>query len=235
MTMTVAPRFTTARTYESREDKARYVADKYKDILKGRILDVGADRCFLKDLLAGTEYMGIGMGGEPDMEVDLEAAKIPFEDSSFDCVLCLDVLEHLDSIHATFDELARVSRRYVIISLPNPYRDFVGMLFGRAAPEVSLKYYGLPHDKQLDRHKWFFSNSQAEAFIRARAARCGMKVVQIDSEGAGKPRSLGSAVKRAGLTLAAMVFPVKASDLYYKTLWAVLEKPAASSSASVAA
>lgn len=228
-------RFVTERSYESREDKARYVADKYKDILTGRILDVGADRCFLKDLLPGAEYTGIGMGGEPDIEVDLEAAKVPFADNSYDCVLCLDVLEHLDSIHAVFDELARVSRRYVIISLPNPYRDFVGMLFGRAAPEVSLKYYGLPHERQLDRHKWFFSNSQAEAFIRARAAKCGLNVVQIDSEGAGKPRSLGSAVKRAGLTVAALAFPVKASDLYYKTLWAVLEKPAAQGAQRVTA
>jgi SAM-dependent methyltransferase len=227
--------FVTTRSYESREDKARYVADKYRAILAGRVLDVGADRCFLKDLLPGVDYTGIGMGGAPDIEVDLEAAQIPFADNAYDCVLCLDVLEHLDSIHAVFDELARVTRRYVIISLPNPYRDFVGMLFGRAAPEVSLKYYGLPHDRQLDRHKWFFSNSQAEAFIRARAARCGLNVVQIDSEGAGKPRTLASAVKRAGLRLAALAFPVRAEDLYYKTLWAVLEKPAAASSPSVAA
>jgi hypothetical protein len=87
----------------------------------------------------------------------------------------------------------------------------------------------------LDRHKWFFSNSQAEAFIRARAAKCGLNVVQIDSEGAGKPRSLGSAVKRAGLSVAALAFPVKASDLYYKTLWAVLEKPAAQGAQRVTA
>lgn len=219
-------RFTTEKTYADRQSKAAYVFDKYGDLLKGRILDVGADNCYLRDLLGeGGDYTGIGIGGNPDIEVNLEKQTIPFEDNSFDCVLCLDVLEHVDNTHAVFDELCRVSRRYVIISLPNSYRDFVGMLFGRAEDKaLNFKYYGLPAQRPEDRHKWFFSNSDADHYVRSKAADNDMAIVQIDSEGSGKAPSLPSLIKRTALHMAAKFMCVKATDLYYKTHWSVLEK-----------
>ncbi|MFH1501848.1 MAG: methyltransferase domain-containing protein [Candidatus Eisenbacteria bacterium] len=48
-----------------------------------------------------------------------EAERLPFADDSFDTALCVDVLEHLDDLHAMFAELVRVSGRRVIVSLPN--------------------------------------------------------------------------------------------------------------------
>lgn len=225
--MSASVRFHTPLTYSERATKAQYVAEKYREILQGRVLDVGADKCHLRHLVpAGTSYTGIGLGGETDLNVNLEAASIPFEDNSFDCVLCLDVLEHLDAIHAVFDELARVTRRYVIISLPNGYRDFLGMLFLQGDPTTAFKYYGLPVQRPDDRHKWFFSNSDAERFVREKAAKAGLNVVQVDSEGAGRPKTWKSAVKRGVLHVAALGLSVPATDLYHKTLWAVLEKQA---------
>lgn len=220
-------KFQTAKSYTDRQSKAAYVHDKFRTILTGSVLDVGADQCYLKDLLPpGARYVGVGMGGSPDIEVDLEKQILPFADNEFDCVLCLDVLEHLDNTHKTFDELCRVSRRHVIISLPNSYRDFLGMMFGRAQDRaVNFKYYGLPVDRPMDRHKWFFSNSDAESYVRGRAAANGMSIVQIDSEGSGPPKTFTSFAKRAVLKGASLVMAVKASDLYHKTLWAVLEKP----------
>lgn len=218
--------FTTEKNYTDRESKAAYVYDKYQPILTGKVLDVGADNCYLRDLLgADASYTGIGIGGNPDIEVNLETQTIPFEDNSFDCVICLDVLEHVDNIHATFDELCRVSKGKVIISLPNPYRDFVGMLFGsKEEKALNFKYYGLPITRPDDRHKWFFSNSDADNFIRTKAKSQNMRVVQIDSEGSGKGKTISSLLKRAALTIAAKFTCVKASDLYYKTHWSVLEK-----------
>lgn len=218
--------FNTKKTYDERSSKIEYLHDKYKPILKGNILDVGADECYLRGYLdAGIKYTGIGMGGNPDIEVNLEKEKIPFPDNTFDCVLCLDVLEHLDNIHNTFDELCRVTNKYVIISLPNSYRDFLGMLFGSPdSKSLNFKYYGLPAERPNDRHKWFFSNSDAIAFIEGRATKNGMKIVQIDTDGSEGPRTFKSFVKRSVLNIVSVASCVKATDLYYKTMWAVLEK-----------
>jgi SAM-dependent methyltransferase len=121
--------FHTKYEYKDRETKAKYVWLKYRPILKGKILDVGADECYLRQYLDNpASYLGIGLGGNPDQKVDLERESIPFPDNSFGCVLCLDVLEHLDNIHKVFDELCRVSRRYVVISLPNPWASFWSIL-----------------------------------------------------------------------------------------------------------
>ncbi|MGD8379445.1 MAG: methyltransferase domain-containing protein [Gammaproteobacteria bacterium] len=40
-------------------------------------------------------------------------------DNSFDCVLLLEVLEHLDDYRQALREIFRVSSRHVIISVPN--------------------------------------------------------------------------------------------------------------------
>ena len=218
--------YATEKTYTDRNTKAVYVHDKYKSILKGKVLDVGADNCYLRDLLgADADYTGIGIGGNPDIEVNLEKQTIPFEDNTFDCVLCLDVLEHVDNTQATFDELCRVSKNKVIISLPNSYRDFIGMLFGSKSDKaLNFKYYGLPTERPDDRHKWFFSNSDADNFIRGKAKLNNMSIVQIDSEGSGKAKTLPSLIKRTALQVAALGMCVKATDLYYKTHWSVLEK-----------
>jgi ubiquinone/menaquinone biosynthesis C-methylase UbiE len=46
------------------------------------------------------------------------AAELEFPDSSFDLVLCLEVLEHLPHPEAAVAELVRVSRRDVVVSVP---------------------------------------------------------------------------------------------------------------------
>jgi hypothetical protein len=141
--------FHTDYQYTDRETKAKYVWLKYQSILKGHILDVGADQCYLKQYLPeDTDYWGIGLGGDLDQQVDLENEKIPFPDNSFDCVLCLDVLEHLENIHDVFDELCRVSRLFLIISLPNAWSDFYHVLrFGNYRPNQPMKFY-CPRSRQ---------------------------------------------------------------------------------------
>jgi SAM-dependent methyltransferase len=179
------PHFSTDFKYTSREDKPEYVWRKYGEILQGKILDVGADQCGLKKFLpGGTRYKGVGLGGSVDLEIDLEKEKLPYEDNSFDCVLCLDTLEHLDNIHAVFDELCRVTSQYLIISLPNPWASFTGMLgMGYYKhTELPMKFYNLPIDPPEDRHKWFYGACEAERFLKERGRRNSMEVLQLDSE-----------------------------------------------------
>jgi SAM-dependent methyltransferase len=55
----------------------------------------------------------------PDHRV-IDSGRLPFADASFDLVLCLDALEHVvvDRRRAFLDELARVTRRFVLLAAP---------------------------------------------------------------------------------------------------------------------
>jgi SAM-dependent methyltransferase len=56
----------------------------------------------------------------PRVEVARESVyELPFEDASFDLVLCLEVLEHLDRPDAALAELGRVSGAAVVVSVPH--------------------------------------------------------------------------------------------------------------------
>jgi len=46
--------------------------------------------------------------------------KIPLDEKSFDCVTCLEVLEHIpfDGYTSALSELARIARKYIIVSVP---------------------------------------------------------------------------------------------------------------------
>jgi SAM-dependent methyltransferase len=57
---------------------------------------------------------------------------LPFADASFDLVLCLEVLEHLDDPAVAVAELARVGARDVIVSVPyEPYFRIGSLLRGK--------------------------------------------------------------------------------------------------------
>lgn len=219
--------FQTDYRYVDRPTKARYVWLKYHKILRARrILDVGADNGYLKSQIdPAATYWGIGLGGAPDQRVDLDQVdRLPFDSHAFDTVLCLDVLEHLENAHGIFDELCRVSRRHVIVSLPNPWKNFWRMLRkGPYCQEEPLKYYGLPPVAPRDRHRWFFNQHQARAFICQRARLCSMDVIHMDDETDGPIDWLTRMARwwqTRGLRATADV-----GQLYAGTLWAVLEKP----------
>lgn len=212
--------------YTDREGKSQYVYNKYQKILHGMILDAGADECYLKKYLNDrVEYTGIGLGGNPDLKINLEQESIPFPDKSFDVVICLDVLEHLDNLHDCFDQLCAVTKKYFILSLPNPLQCLWRRLrFGDFATDRMLKYYGLPLDKTDDRHKWFFNAVEAERFVRHRAKVNNMNVLQIDfekyfSEGKRK-RTIFYEKARNFLLHKHLDF----KKLLAGTIWAVLEK-----------
>ena len=64
----------------------------------------------------------VRLAKEKNPSVNCQVASIyelPYEDKSFDTVVCLEVLEHLEDPKKALSELARVSKKYVIISTPN--------------------------------------------------------------------------------------------------------------------
>jgi SAM-dependent methyltransferase len=60
------------------------------------------------------------------------AYDLPFEDGSFDCVCALEVLEHLERPRDALTELSRVSRRWLLVSVPRePAWRITHLLAGR--------------------------------------------------------------------------------------------------------
>lgn len=164
--------------FKERADRVGFLARTFARALEGRVLEVGCDVRTLKGLLPNaTGYVGIDVAGDPDLVLDLEKLeRLPFDDRSFDAVVCSEVLEHLDNLHAMFGELVRVSRRNVLISLPNAWTAARGPIGkGRG----SIGHYGLPPKRPMDRHKWFFSLSEAAEFARAQAQQHGLEILEM--------------------------------------------------------
>ena len=179
-----AMKYLTQQGYTDRISKAQYVLEKYRPLLGGSVLDVGCWTGPLRALLpAGATYVGVDRRDDAEVVLDLDRQDLPFEDRRFDTVLCTDVLEHLERCHAVFDELCRVSRRHVIISLPNPLRNLICSVFAGSGGRV--KFYGLPVDPPRDRHRWFFGAQEAREFLTQRGERNGFEVEQLDAEDIG--------------------------------------------------
>jgi SAM-dependent methyltransferase len=206
--------------FRDRASRSAYIARRFAALLAGRVLDVGCDQAVLRQLLSDVAYVGVDISGKPDLQLNLEQIeRLPFDDASFDCVVCVDVLEHLDNLHAMFGELIRVAKRYVILALPNNWAN-ARKPIGRGSG--SLSKYGLPAEPPADRHKWFFSLSEAESFVQHQLGKyaVSMHTCHVTE----KPRlRIIRAVRR-------LLYPSQMRYLnrYAHTLWVVLEKTAVS-------
>ncbi len=150
------------------------MSQKFDHVFEGTILDVGCDRAVLRDFVGAAHYTGVDRSPEADVHHDLQSdGPLPFEDASFDTVVCTDVLEHLDNLHLVFAELVRVSRKRILISLPNNW-NAARMRIQRG--KGSFKHYGLPLDPPGDRHRWFFSYTEARDFLLGQGGRFGLTI-----------------------------------------------------------
>jgi hypothetical protein len=134
---------------------------KYKN---ENILDLGCrDKGLKEHIPLGCIYHGVDY--EDGVEVtgfNLENG-IPFPDDSFDAVVALDVLEHVDNISFLAEEMKRVAKNEIIIAMPNVYHwhFILRMLSGRS---LSAKYALEPY-KVMDRHRWVTYHKSNVNFI----------------------------------------------------------------------
>jgi len=152
--------------YKDRESKAQYIFDTYSDdLVNKKILNIGSGQGLVKKCLPNnSNYFEVDAFGHPDLIINLEEQlPLPFEGQSYDTVICTDVLEHLDNLHDVLEEIFRISKNNLIISLPNCYNSFYQGIFTKQ--KKPLKYYGLPNEKPNDRHKWFFSSTDIMNFF----------------------------------------------------------------------
>ncbi|WP_339750325.1 methyltransferase domain-containing protein [uncultured Rubinisphaera sp.] len=171
-------------SFRTRPARSQYLLEQFRGVLKGKILDVGCYEAPLRELLPQEEYYGIDIVGKPDQVINLEECKqLPFADGSFNSVICIEVLEHINNLHDMFHELFRVSSQDVIVSLPNCWCG-ARQKVGRGRGEIL--HYGLPHQKPVDRHKWFFNVSQVVDFFES---ACPAEYELVDLRVVEKPRS----------------------------------------------
>jgi len=91
---------------------ASVVQHKHQAKVRGRVLDVGCGKMPYKRLFYGrpdstvTEWVGLDV--RPVGDVHANVTDMPFEDSSFDTVLCLDVLHLVTDPLSAMKEMGRV-------------------------------------------------------------------------------------------------------------------------------
>ena len=155
--------------------RSEFVAQRFSSMFQSKkVLDVGCYEAPLRKILTDSNYTGIDFVGNPDIEINLQqTTRLPFDENSFDSVICIDVLEHLDNLHIIFEELARVSSQHVIVSLPNCWRD-ARMKIAKGHGEFA--HYGLPSEAPKDRHRWFFNISQAHQFFKDHESKLGLSI-----------------------------------------------------------
>ena len=92
------------------------------------ILEVGVGNHIVYDYFKNRGFAITSLDIDPLTKPDVlgSVEKIPFEDGRFDVVLCAEVLEHLqfEQFQANLKELARVSKKHVILTLPHWGRHF---------------------------------------------------------------------------------------------------------------
>ena len=126
-----------------------------------RVLDLGARWGGLSASIAaaGTavDYTGVDLS-EANTEAGAAAGvrfvhadvteRLPFDDDSFDCVFCLELLEHLIIPLGVLCEMRRVltERGRAILSVPSPYSwvESARELLGRPDPEGHLNAFTTP-------------------------------------------------------------------------------------------
>jgi len=156
----------TTPVFNERKKRTEWLYSHFKHLFnKSSVLDVGCYEAPMRYFIGRKNYIGIDFVGNPDIKINLESIKkLPFPAKKFDTVICIEVLEHLNNLYEISQDLFRVSKSSVLISLPNCWRDArVKLQKGRG----SFAHYGLPIKKPMDRHKWFFSTYEAIQFLES--------------------------------------------------------------------
>ncbi len=151
------------------------------------LLDVGCRGCELKEYVRDlVQYSGVDLfqnsQGSVEFVLNVEDG-LPIKDKSYDFVVALDLVEHLDDFQGGLEELLRVTRSYLIVMLPNlayaPLRK--EFLLSGSFSNLTDKYdllYGKAGGKEVDRHRWLTVLPQAEVYMQKFANE---KEVQLET------------------------------------------------------
>lgn len=134
-----------------------------KKYLKGKFKYVGIDYQFKKK--NSTNYINYNLeNGVPKID-------------NIDIITAIDVLEHLENIHKVFSSLFLLSKKKIIIALPNMsyYKFRINFLL---TGNLSSKY-NFSEKKIFDRHRWIPTYKSINLFINNNVPK-KWKIVEYD-------------------------------------------------------
>jgi len=165
--------------------KLSYI-DKYA--VAGTVLDVGSGRGFYAHHLRSkgaqviaVDYHPARTAGFPVVQARLNA--LPFPHATFDTVLAFDVLEHEIEEKQALEELCRVVRKRLLISVPN-------------AHDRPLLPYNVTYKHHVDKtHQREYTSEE----LRAKLEWAGFQVLVLRAEGPVDPSFFAEFVRPAWL------------------------------------
>ncbi len=144
------------KRWEKKNQGLNFMHRKALELIdSGEVLDLGCGDGFLLEKLEEKGIIGVGVDfSEAAAEkcrtkgieiklYDLTKTPLPFRNKTFQYVVALDVLEHLYFPENLLKEMVRISKEYVVISVPNfnSLSARLQMLLGRA-PENNIPKKG---------------------------------------------------------------------------------------------
>lgn len=106
-----------------------YQISEISNIEVGNVLEVGPGLGMLKPVLSSLGVDVKTLDIDPELKPDCvgSAEALPFESNSFDVVCGFQVLEHFpyDTAISAYEEMVRVAKKYIIISVPDVSPMFV--------------------------------------------------------------------------------------------------------------
>lgn len=115
-------------SFKKYDSKARWISywHQIDEVLKlnpKNVLEIGVGNKTVASYLenSGLDVVTLDINEQLKPDVVGSVLKMPFENNSFDVILCAEVLEHLpfDEFEKGLSELKRVTRKYVVLSLPH--------------------------------------------------------------------------------------------------------------------
>lgn len=152
--------------YEDREGRNRWASSIVRSFPGNKLLNLGGGgkRHLAKHLGSQWSVHEIDITGDCDTILNLDQIdRLPFEDEFFDTSCAFEVLEHLEQFHLIANEMYRVSKSTVLISLPNAAVEARYIFRNQRCRDdavmhgVYSKFNGLPLVAPEDRHRWWFT------------------------------------------------------------------------------
>jgi len=116
------------------------------------------------------EFVGVDLDGRPHVSHTVDITEIPFESESYDAIICIHVLEHVENDRKAMDELYRVLKPggWAMITVPIDFNRETYEDPSIISPEERKKHFG------EEQHVRFYGFDFAE-----RLKACGFEV-QLD-------------------------------------------------------